>query len=201
MKRPSVRSASSNRQQWQAVTTAAHRQAWDQGGIVVIDGLVPMHMVDAARRELLHLHHSGGLTGTVQGANIRRDKISWLGRSPAPPDLPTLGEGAKFLLRELPEIFCQLAPDRRVVAPQHAMCAVYDGDGAFYAPHRDNRPRAAPARQVGPGRLCRRGAHPDTRRSVSEAPRASICPTRRTRLIAKAPARSPDMQTCTPTRV
>ena len=91
-----------DRQQWQAVITAAHRQAWDQDGIVVIDGLVPMHMVDAARRELLHLHHSGGLTGTVQGANIRRDKISWLGRSPAPPDLPTLGEGAKFLLRELP---------------------------------------------------------------------------------------------------
>ena len=141
-----------DRQQWQAVITAAHRQAWDQDGIVVIDGLVPMHMVDAARRELLHLHHSGGLTGTVQGANIRRDKISWLGRSPAPPDLPTLGEGAKFLLRELPEIFCQLAPDRRVVAPQHAMCAVYDGDGAFYAPHRDNRPRAAPATAGGASR-------------------------------------------------
>ena len=39
-------------------------------------------------------------------------------------------------------------------------------------------------------------AHLRYRRSVSEAPRASICPTRRTRLIAKRPSRPRNMHDC-----
>ena len=132
-------------QQWQVVISAAHRRAWVQDGVVVIDGVMPPKVVDAARRELFALHDSGRLTCTVQGADIRRDNISWLGKSSAPPDLKTLGEGASFLLEELPHLVRELIPDRQVVAPQRVMCAVYDGNGAFYAPHRDNRPRAAPA--------------------------------------------------------
>lgn len=127
-----------------------------EAGVCVLDQVLPREVLLTARRDLLELVEKGALATTFQAAaDTRRDRIRWLTETdlgPGTVDGSVASTGVKAsglrevitFLKSLAASIMELEPSRRLLVPKYCMAACYDGDGAFYVPHRDNLPRDHP---------------------------------------------------------